>query len=136
MDVRNCRMCGSIYNYVGGSYKNLCPRCIQKMEDKFQEVKKYIEEHPGANIAEVSQEFDISQEQIQRWVREDRLAFSDSSPVGIPCEGCGATIKSGRFCAKCKQTMVNEFSGAYAQPAKRVKQQDDTKKSARMRFIE
>ena len=42
MDVRNCRQCGKLYNYIGGSYRNLCPSCIKQLEDKFMEIKEYI----------------------------------------------------------------------------------------------
>ena len=38
MDVRNCRQCGKLYNYIGGSYRNLCPSCIKQLEDKFMEI--------------------------------------------------------------------------------------------------
>ena len=44
MDVRNCRQCGKLYNYIGGSYRNLCPSCIKQLEDKFVEIKEYIRE--------------------------------------------------------------------------------------------
>ena len=44
MDVRNCRGCGRLYNYIGGSYRNLCPDCVRKLEEKFDIVKDYIEE--------------------------------------------------------------------------------------------
>ena len=39
-DIRNCRICGKIFNYVMGPV--VCPRCKEKLEEKFQEVKKYI----------------------------------------------------------------------------------------------
>ena len=39
MEVRNCKSCGRLYNYIGGSYKNLCPNCVNSMEDKFAEVR-------------------------------------------------------------------------------------------------
>ena len=45
MDVRNCRGCGRLYNYIGGSYRNLCPDCVRKLEEKFDIVKDYIEEN-------------------------------------------------------------------------------------------
>ncbi|MDD6798138.1 MAG: flagellar protein [Clostridia bacterium] len=134
MDVRNCRMCGSLYNYIGGTYRNLCPQCIKKMEDKFEEVKKYIEDNPGASISVVSMECDVSPDQIQRWVREDRLVFADDSPIGIPCERCGTMIKSGRFCDQCKMNMTNSFSQAYEQPKEEPKKISPDK-SARIRFM-
>ena len=39
MDVRNCKMCGNLFNYTGSP---LCPACNNKMEKKFSEVKDYI----------------------------------------------------------------------------------------------
>ena len=43
MEVKNCKNCGRLYNYIGGVYR-LCPECMRKLEEKFQEVKDYIEE--------------------------------------------------------------------------------------------
>lgn len=135
MDVRNCRMCGAIYNYIGGSYRNLCPACIQVMEDKFDEVKKYIEEHPGASISQVSTECDVRTEQIERWVREERLLFAEDSPIGIPCESCGTMIKTGRYCDKCRMELGNGFANAYSQP-KVQPQRVARDTSAKMRFFD
>ena len=66
MDVRNCRMCGSLYNYIGGPYRGLCPRCVQKMEDKFAKVKEYIEENPGATMTMISEECDVTDRKSTR----------------------------------------------------------------------
>lgn len=41
MEVKNCKNCGRLYNYIGGVYR-LCPECMRKLEEKFQEVKDYI----------------------------------------------------------------------------------------------
>ena len=38
MEVRNCRKCGRIFNYVAGM--PICPACRERIEEKFQEVKK------------------------------------------------------------------------------------------------
>ncbi len=40
MNVRNCRKCGNLFNYVSGP--PICMACREKLEEKFQEVKKYI----------------------------------------------------------------------------------------------
>lgn len=44
MEVRNCRSCGRLFNYMGGA--PLCPACQKKLEEKFQEVKAFLEENP------------------------------------------------------------------------------------------
>ena len=44
MDVRNCKMCGHLFNYTNSP---LCPQCNKKLEERFQDVKEYIRENPG-----------------------------------------------------------------------------------------
>ncbi|MGN0327476.1 MAG: flagellar protein [Lachnospira sp.] len=136
MEVRNCRSCGRLYNYIGGSYRNLCPDCIRKIEDKFQDVKDYIEEHRAATISMISQDCDVSTKQIEQWIREERLVFSEDSPIGIGCEICGATIKSGRYCEQCKSNMVNNLGSMYGTKSAATAPSNNTRDSARMRFLD
>ena len=42
MDVRNCKGCGKLFNYMSGA--QLCPECREKLEKKFSSVKDYIGE--------------------------------------------------------------------------------------------
>ena len=114
MEIVSCKECGKLFNFIRG--QRICPACSRKLEDKFMEVKKYVREHPNVDVKELSEEMDVSVRQINRWVREERLVFSDDSPVGLPCESCGVTIKTGRFCDKCKVTMQNTLSSALDKP--------------------
>ena len=107
MNVRNCKKCGKIFNYISGPA--ICPRCKEGQEAKFQEVKKFVQENHGADITEVSEACEVEVKQIRQWIREERLQFADDSPIRIPCEGCGAMIQSGRFCEKCKSEVTNEL---------------------------
>ena len=79
MNVKNCRKCKRIFNYVMGPV--LCPRCREEEEEKFQEVKKYVIENPGSGIQEVSEACDVSVNLIRQWLREERLVLSDESPM-------------------------------------------------------
>lgn len=110
MEVRTCRSCGRLFNYISGPTR--CPACMEALEKKFQEVKTYIWEHKDATIAQISEDMDVSTNQLRQWVREERLSFSDDSPVGLECEMCGATIKTGRFCANCKGKLNQTLSSA------------------------
>ena len=103
MNIRNCRMCGHIFNYVAGPI--LCPHCREKMEAKFQEVKEYIRANPGVGIQDVAENCDVEPSQIQQWLREERLELTEGSAIYLQCEKCGAPIRSGRFCEKCKYEM-------------------------------
>lgn len=54
MEVRNCRSCGRLFNYMGGA--PLCPACQKKLEEKFQEVKAFLEENPNSSVETVAEE--------------------------------------------------------------------------------
>lgn len=111
MDVRNCRGCGKLFNYVSGP--PLCVSCMAAVDAKFEQVKEYVYDHPGVGIQEVSEEMEVSILQIKQWIREERLAFADNSMIGLECEGCGATIKTGRFCKACKDKLAKGFTDLY-----------------------
>lgn len=108
MNVRNCRKCGRMFNYITGM--PICPTCREAMEAKFQEVKEYIREHKGAGINEVAEACEIETAQITQWLREDRLELAADSAVMINCEKCGAPIRSGKYCDKCRANMTNSLN--------------------------
>ena len=114
MNVRNCRKCGKLFNYIAGM--PVCPVCKDKLEEKFQEVKKYIRENRMADIKEVAEKCEVEVGQIQQWIREERLEFTADSPVKIPCENCGEMIRSGKYCEKCKREMTNNLSSVMEKP--------------------
>lgn len=135
MDVRNCKGCGKLFNYLSGI--PLCPECLKKLEEKFIDVKQYIEDHPGASLSEIAEDNDVTVNQIKRWVREERLSFTADSVVGLECENCGTIIKTGRFCDSCKEKLQHGFEQCIKVDTPKI----DTKKlqrdsSARMRFLD
>lgn len=42
MEVRNCRSCGRLFNYMGSAALS---GVSEKLEEKFQEVKAFLEEN-------------------------------------------------------------------------------------------
>ena len=135
MNVKNCRKCGKIFNYIGG--QQICPSCVENLEKKFNEVKDYINDHPdAASIAIVADACKVDVNQIKQWIREERLTFGENSVMGIECESCGAMIRSGRFCDKCK----NDISRGLIDAAGLNKKKEpvikkDQKDSPKMRFL-
>lgn len=134
MNVRNCRRCGRIFNYVTGI--PLCPNCKDAMEKKFQEVKEYIRAHKGVGITEVSEACDVEPAQITQWLREDRLEVTEDSAIMLSCENCGAPIRSGRFCERCKNTMVQGLQSVLNENApKPAMQKTNDRENPKMRFL-
>ncbi len=107
MNVRNCRKCGKMFNYLSGM--PICPACKELMEEKFQEVKEYIREHKGVGINEVADACDVEPAQITAWLHDDRLEVTEDSAIMLTCEGCGAQIRSGKYCDRCRNNMGNAF---------------------------
>lgn len=133
MEVRNCKGCGRLFNYMSGA--PLCEVCRKELEEKFQEVKAYLEESPHATIAQVSEAMDVSTRQIKQWIREERLSLSTAGADGIVCEQCGAPICTGRFCDKCRVNMANTFAGALDKPKMpEIKKRE--RDGNRMRFLQ
>ena len=137
MVVRNCRKCGRLFNHVAGP--SICPACQQEIEDKFQAVKKYIQQHGRADMEEICNECDVDTAQIQAWIRQERLQFSDDSPIKVSCEMCGTMISGGRFCAACKDKMARQLNSAMGLSGVMTETPDEVKKvrsSNRMRFLD
>lgn len=132
MEVKNCKNCGRLFNYLSGP--RLCTECKQKLEEKFMEVRNYIRDNPHANISEISETMEVSTSQIHQWIREERLIFSEDSMVTIECENCGAAIRTGRFCEKCKAEVAKGLGNLYksATPVMQKKDRDREK----MRFLD
>lgn len=132
MDVRNCKICGNLFNFTGSP---ICPACNKKMEEKFSVVKEFIRENPTSSISVVAEETEVPIQQLKRWIREERLSFSKDSGVVIQCEKCGAAILTGRFCKECKRTMTKSLESLYSTAASNVEHKKSSE-SARMRFID
>ena len=133
MDVRNCKTCNKVFNYLGGP--PICPDCQKKLDDKFDEVKKYVYDHPRCGMQEVATEMDVSVAQIRKWLKEERLTFAEDSEIALNCEKCGKRILTGRFCKECKNTMTNEFSSLYKK-AEPVRKEPKRSSDNRMRFLD
>ena len=133
MDVRNCKQCGKMFNFIGGA--PICPECTKLAEDKFDDVKQYIYDHPKCGMQEVATEMDVSVAQIRKWLKEERLAFSEDSEIALNCEKCGKRILTGRYCKLCKETMTNQFSSLYKKDEPQPKYERKTTEN-KMRFLD
>ena len=134
MNLRNCSRCGKMFNHIGGPA--ICDQCKKDIEEDFQRVKQYIQDNPRATLRQIADDNKVSSKMIQQWIREERLMFSEHSPIQLQCENCGESILTGRFCAKCKTSMANNLNTSFAK--QRPVMQDPVKKDnkAGMRFLD
>jgi hypothetical protein len=132
MDTINCKICGRLFYYQTGA--PLCPKCTSILDEKFDRVKEYLYENPGATMQNVSEVNDVSVQQIRKWVREERLEFTADSIIGVDCEICGTLIKTGRFCKGCKDALALRLGKAFNQPIPEEIKNELKEKSA-IRFL-
>lgn len=134
MEVRNCRGCGRLFNYLHG--QQLCPGCMAELEEKFQSVKEYLRKNPKAPLNKIAEENEVSVKQIKQWVREERLTFTEESQITLECEGCGGKVLTGRFCDRCRTSLQNELNGAIKRPTATLSPKKHTSEKDRMRFLD
>ena len=134
MDVKNCKRCRRLFNYIGGP--SICPQCREELEKVFQEVKKYLFDNRNATIRDVIENCDVDESQVRQWIREERLEFSPGIDIGMSCEKCGAPIVTGRFCEKCKASMITDLQTAGKRPeVEAPKPAKQATHENRMRFL-
>lgn len=133
MNVRNCKNCGRLFNYIAGP--PICPECKDSIEKKFQQAKEFVRNTAHATVSMVAEEVDVPEQQVKQWIREERLVFADSAIAGIACEVCGEPITTGRFCAKCKNQVMNDLNGAIKKPEAPVIKKKE-RENPRMRFLD
>ncbi len=135
MDVRNCKKCRKLFNYIGG--QPICPSCMAELEEDFNKVKTYLNENPNAIMVTIAEENNVSVQQIKQWIREERISFTEDSPVAIECEKCGTMIRTGRYCNQCKSSLANVMNNAISKPKVILTQEKKTvREKERMRFFD
>jgi rRNA maturation endonuclease Nob1 len=134
LNVRNCRRCGKIFNYISGAM--LCQRCRQLEEEDFKRIKEYLYQNPGSSLSQVSTELDISVERIKRFLKEGRLEIvgNDENFI-LECESCGRSIKTGRFCNDCATNLAGKFKNAAREIGKSIDEQDIPKRSSSLKYL-
>ena len=54
MRISNCKGCGRIFNVL--SDEQYCPNCQKKMDEKFDIVKRFVEDNPNVPVETVAKE--------------------------------------------------------------------------------
>lgn len=107
-ELRNCPECGRLFAYQG---RNLCSKCLQAEEEEYNIVRRYVRDHAGASVIEVSDATGVDEQKILQFLRDGRLHSKGFTEV-IECERCGRRISSGRLCDACRGQLDREIRGA------------------------
>jgi len=134
-DIRNCRKCGRVFNYIGG--EPICPSCRQQEEEIFKKIKDYLYDNPGASVTQVSKDLDVSIELIKRFLKEGRLEIvgEEGKNLLLECEKCGKAINSGRYCKECERELLKGFKTAADAISQKFSDYQTRSNSSSMRYL-
>ena len=108
--IKNCPVCGKLYNEMG---RKMCPDCFDKQLKKEDEVVAYVRENRGAKIPEIIEATGAPESLIKRLIREGRF-----EQIGIkmtyPCEKCGEPIIMGKLCQSCQDKIKKDLQHTQA----------------------
>ena len=127
MDITNCPECGKLFKKTTSK---ICPECVQKEEDYFLEVKKYLDDNPGATVPEVAEETGVTEKKINEFIREGRLQATAFENISAPCLSCGNPTKKGKYCSDCSQNLQSELEKAMGD--KEDKEEDKPKEGGKI----
>ena len=97
-----CDYCGSklLENITMGTYR--CCDCGKDSYDDFQTIRNYLEIVGTAPAAVIERNTGVPKRIIEYFFRDEYLEIPKNSPVRVPCERCGAPIRTGTLCDACK----------------------------------
>jgi len=108
--MANCLRCKKLFPRIKDP---ICEDCIKKDEKLFDNVKKYLEEHPTSTVQVLSNETGASTKKILAWLREGRLEMVETTG-DLKCRQCGVDLTTGQFCDSCINEINRQIDGMIA----------------------
>ena len=83
-----------------------CASCLQKEQQDFEKILKYLREQPSAKLTEICEATGAKESFVLKMLRVGRLQLADGVNY-LTCNMCGKPIPDGRLCSKCAQSVSN-----------------------------
>ena len=130
LNIGNCPLCGKLFSKV---FRDICPACVEKVEEQYKLCSEYLREYRNATIYELSESTGVSINQITKFIREGRISLADNPNLGYPCSSCGDLIRKGLMCDSCQLKLRKDISNVRDDDKlKRERLREEMKKSGFM----
>lgn len=97
----NCQYCGGdLKNVTVGTYQ--CLQCGKENYDYLQTVRNYLDRNGAKSAVVIARETGVPRSSVDHFLRQEFLEIPKSSEERISCSKCGAPIRSGIYCERCK----------------------------------
>ena len=106
-NLTTCKNCGALMVKVT---RDICPECYRKEELLFLKIKDFLKMNLGANITQVAQSCDCTEEEVFGFIKSGRLERIGLGRIAHPCELCNTTIYEGVMCEECKKKLKNQVN--------------------------
>jgi flagellar operon protein (TIGR03826 family) len=106
LNVANCPKCGKVY--VKNIIHDICPACVKANDLQCETCIKYLREHRGITLGELSEATEVHIAQIAKFMREGRISIIGSPHIMYPCEACGTGIREKSLCDSCMQKLKKD----------------------------
>lgn len=108
----SCSKCNASL-YYKGSGRYVCSECEHEEYDDFGKVKKFLDKNGPTPSNIIMEETGVSLEKLDAMLRNGQVEIPENSSFYIKCEGCGCSIRYGRFCPDCVRKTVNGLQHAF-----------------------
>lgn len=96
-----CRCCGGKLSQVArGTYQ--CVDCGQEDYDSYQKVRNYLDKEGPRSVTQIMRATGVPRATIEYFFKDERLEIPAGSSIRVACEKCGAPIRTGTMCDRCK----------------------------------
>lgn len=96
-----CKRCGGALKQIArGTYR--CEDCCFEDYDSYQKVRNYLNKEGPRSVTEIMRATGVPRSTIEYFLRDERLEIPLGSPILLVCSGCGAGIRTGELCDRCK----------------------------------
>jgi ribosomal protein L37AE/L43A len=96
-----CKYChGELKDVGAGIFK--CLECGQENYDYLRTVRNYLEKEGARSVAVISRETGVPRHAVDYFLRQEFLEIPKLAPERLSCQRCGAPIRTGYLCDKCK----------------------------------
>lgn len=122
MNVANCPKCGRIF--VKG-FNEVCPNCVKELEQQYEKCLRFLRDHRGCTIIELSEETGVSIRQITKFIREGRISIVHAPNMFYSCEVCGTQIRENTMCEPCRSKLAKDVRNNQEDEHRRHTQNND-----------
>jgi len=125
--VENCPNCGNIFRKTNWP---LCQSCQNEVENDLSKCAKVTRKNGKTTVAELSQQTGVAEVKIMKYIRDSKLFIGDLPNMFYACELCGANIRKGTLCLKCRTKINTDIEKMNSDELKQIEKERLEKKAA------